>query len=251
MVGCGRSNTTDILNEHIKAGEVEQAREIIDSGINLNKTNDNFAGKLFSIFTQGQSNFFTPLYTACKEGNTEIIIYLLENGANPNITGYHQNYPLEVYYENNRYVDDSVLDAMLKANVDVNLGTSMTPIVALLRQYKDSDSETRRGLERQLIVLLENGASWEDWSEGLSEINATPIHFAIGYEEPEFVAALLSNPVTARYLNIQDGEGCTPLIIAAKNQQLECYNILIGAGADVTITDKDGKTAQHYLQAVF
>ena len=45
------------------------------------------------------------------------------------------------------------------------------------------------------------------------------------------------------YLNVQDTNGCTPLMLAAKGGYIKCVRALLGAGADTSIPDNDGVTA--------
>jgi len=57
--------------------------------------------------------------------------------------------------------------------------------------------------------------------------------------DPNVVAALVGDP------NGRNGDGRTPLHVAAADEQADWLDALIGAGGDPNIRDKDGKTPLH------
>lgn len=80
-----------------------------------------------------------------------------------------------------------------------------------------------------------------------------PLMVAAWHGKTEFVKELCADERTS--LNQQDGNGFTALIKACHNGRTECRDILIKAGADPKIVDRDGYTAkeryQEYLEIGF
>ncbi|XP_075797834.1 ankyrin repeat domain-containing protein 33B-like [Microtus pennsylvanicus] len=72
----------------------------------------------------------------------------------------------------------------------------------------------------------------------------TSLHYACAHNHPNVVAWLVSNDSTD--INIQDDEGCTPLIKATQRDNVECVSILLKQGADPHIVDFGGDAALHH-----
>ncbi|XP_031219025.1 ankyrin repeat domain-containing protein 20A3-like isoform X3 [Mastomys coucha] len=73
--------------------------------------------------------------------------------------------------------------------------------------------------------------------------NRTSLHYACAHNHPEVVTLLIKNNCN---INVQDDEGCTPLIKATERNNLECVSILLKHGADPHMADFTGNTALHY-----
>lgn len=69
-----------------------------------------------------------------------------------------------------------------------------------------------------------------------------PLMIAVWHNKPDFVKVLCEDERTS--LNQQDGNGFTALIKACGNGFTECRDILMAAGADTKIVDRDGLTAE-------
>ncbi|XP_050998809.1 ankyrin repeat domain-containing protein 7-like, partial [Acomys russatus] len=73
--------------------------------------------------------------------------------------------------------------------------------------------------------------------------NRTSLHYACAHNHVDVVTLLLQyNPS----INIQDDEGCTPLIKAAQRDNLECMCVLLQQGADPHLKDFSGHAALHH-----
>jgi len=70
----------------------------------------------------------------------------------------------------------------------------------------------------------------------------TPLHYAAGNSKKEGIKLLVG--VAKAAVNQQDEDGCTPLHYAAYSGFRAAAGILINAGADVAIADKQGKTPE-------
>lgn len=69
-----------------------------------------------------------------------------------------------------------------------------------------------------------------------------PLMIAAWHNQVRFVRALCADERTS--LNQQDGNGFTALMKAAGNGFLACRDIILAAGADTKIVDRDGRTAE-------
>jgi hypothetical protein len=69
--------------------------------------------------------------------------------------------------------------------------------------------------------------------------DGTALHYAVNYEQQEYIQKLLENGALINEKNIR---GETPLFLAALNSIWDIAEILIGAGADLTLTDNAGRT---------
>lgn len=242
------------LNSLIAANDNEAAKELVDKGYSLN---DTFLSDMFiSILTQNEANEATPLYTACLNENNEMTRYLLENGANPNVTRFRREYPLVLYLENSYASDESLLDLFIEKGVDLNRYEISPPMVALMKHYYRSDDESeaestenREIIERELRVLIKNGLKWQNDDPYTQYDGYSILHFVAATDRTDFMRELLTYDNAMDYLNSQTSDGYTPLHFAAFNNEQAMYDFLIQAGADVTIRDDDGKTAEEYLSA--
>lgn len=85
LVGCKfNKNRVAALCDSIEDCNDEEAKLIAEKIDNLNQYASNFV-TVGSILTQGGVDTRTPLYSACKSNNLEMIRYLLEQGADPNL----------------------------------------------------------------------------------------------------------------------------------------------------------------------
>ena len=92
-----------------------------------------------------------------------------------------------------------------------------------------------------LQTLHINGARLNTPSQ--SEHSMAPIHWAASDGKVETIKYLLDNQVS---INTQDGNGCTPVVIAAQHDRHDCCIFLTRNGADMTLVDNNGDTALHW-----
>jgi palmitoyltransferase ZDHHC13/17 len=94
----------------------------------------------------------------------------------------------------------------------------------------------------ELMSLLHHyGATLDD--ETLSESRMRPIHWGASDGKISTMRFLLDHHVD---LNSQDSHGCTPVIIAAQNNQIPCVIFLIKNGANLEICDMNGDSTAHW-----
>jgi len=123
-----------------------------------------------NALTEGQ----TPLYLACKRGETEIVKLLLSNGANPNIAtvGPYMWYPLQAACRGLHY-DTVKLLLEYKADVNVCDLTGKTAVHYALEstRYPNTDSDTGTVMVQ---LLLDAGAD----VNAAYEAGETPFYIA-------------------------------------------------------------------------
>ncbi len=76
-----------------------------------------------------------------------------------------------------------------------------------------------------------------------SEHSMMPLHWAASDGKLGAIRYLLDNHVS---INVQDGNGCTPVVIAAQHDQQACVAFFIKNGADMNLRDSNGDTALHW-----
>ena len=208
----------------------------------------------------GRQHGFSALNCAAQGGHVEIVKYLFQQGASVNAestpTG---GTPLLVAAE---YGQLACMQALLDGGVDIN-GANSIGITALYLAAQE-------GRLAALKMLLSRGAQIKGWSSDDSD----PLCAAAFYGRLSCVRALVTAGaaiVTGRkygfsalnnaaqyghvevlqYL-LQQGvsvnaessvAGGTPLLVAAKEGQLACMQILLDAGAEIDRTNCVGRTS--------
>ncbi len=206
-------------------------------------------------------NGWTPLQWACTNSHEQVIAYLLEKKADPNLYSHIDTAPLFLALE--RGHTKSLL-TLLKSNANVTTLNSrdIAPIFyALIYQeipgvsaliskganFNDVKLSEQTPFQYALLngyfnkaqLLIEKGA------DGASLLPEGDLPIAIaaknGYED--LVLALLKKKVNP---NAKDNSGRTALMYAAYNNQTSVCRMLIKAGADIKLKDTEGKTALDY-----
>ncbi len=168
----------------------------------------------------------TPLMIAVANGNSQMVIFLLEHG-----------------------VDPSIVDNNGKTAFDYAPGTETGQLIkaALIKKTNTKDGQTlltqtiKNGDLNHFNMLITHKDTDINKSNSLGQ---TPLHVAVSAynERPEnkvIMAELLK--MCALQVNAQDNKGNTPLHYAAELGNLELVMMLTGAGAQATIANKDGK----------
>ena len=246
LSGCGYRSTK--LQDCIENNRNDEAIEIIEKGYKVNRVH-RISGLLYDVFTQGGSIEETPLYTACRVGNKEMIFYLLENGADPDLTTDGCSYPLETYINEHGGEDDGVIEAFVEAGADVNLGRFVTPFCAVMNRYSHADKEVQDIYEKQAVYMLEHGANWQCESQkALLQFGGyTPLHFIALTDRADTMERFLQYDDARKYIDSKDEFGYTAILVAAQAHQKTVYQLLLDFGADPTIANKKGETALDYM----
>ena len=175
----------------------------------------------------------TPLhFAACSDpvvrsGHANVVKFLLDSGADPNIKNFH-NYVLH--------------DAVAARNYEA--------MKYLIPEVKDIDAKDNDG-DTPLCWAAEGGDI-----EGAklllthkANINIqnkkgeTPLHWAIKKDHIGVAKLLLTHKKAD--VNIQDKEGKTPLHLAIQKGHIEVAKLLLTHKADINIQDKERETPLH------
>jgi ankyrin repeat protein len=99
----------------------------------------------------------------------------------------------------------------------------------------------KKGDCEMLQMLFSFGASLNQPT--ISDAKMMPIHWAASDGKISSLHFLLEK---RQDINIQDANGCTPVVIAAQHNQLQSVIYLIKNGADTTLRDNNGDTVLHW-----
>jgi len=196
-------------------GQLDLVKKIIEHGEDLN----NMA-----------KDGVTPLLLATRAGHTDIMTYLLDNGAKI-------DYSDEKYYEGDyQPIHEAVMvqnkeavELLLEYGADVNSVNSDgdTPLFTAVR-YCDDPAMVN------MLILAGADVNYKN-SEGIS-----PLKYAAVYNQnPEILRVLLDSGAE---MNAKDEDGFTPIHSAVLNDNPEVLQFLIDEGADVNIRSDNGST---------
>ena len=180
----------------------------------------------------------TPLGFAAENGDKKLVEFLLEEGADVNITNKNPEAEPPILAAV-RAGSRKALEVLVKAGADVNVQCSSphpygvtTPLLQTIIC----------GKAKCLSVLIDAGA----------EVNfrggeRPPLHKAAQYGDIKCLKVLLQAGVD---LNDRDNSGRTPVLTATGFAKRKCLNLLLELGADVNISDEVGLTLLIYAAAV-
>jgi len=123
-------------------------------------------------------------------------------------------------------------DSMTIKSVNRKNGKGLTPLIVACE----------RNLPKVAEILLQHGANIRDKdSNGRHPLSVAA--FCGCNDVVEFLLQhIKKSPVTSTLLNETDENGCTPVWLAARTGNVSMTKLLVEAGADLTIKDKDGMT---------
>ncbi|MES2996840.1 MAG: ankyrin repeat domain-containing protein [Verrucomicrobiota bacterium] len=152
-----------------------------------------------------------PLEQAILRNKTEIALFLIHAGADPNTVNSSQRTPLHLCIDRN---NPAIITALLKAGAKPDLldKDGWTPLhhAAAKNQFQTAKA------------LVEGGAN----PSALSKLGGTPLHEAAASGGPEIIRLLLENGIDPA---IKSKEGVTALDLAKKYDNKPAVEILSGA----------------------
>lgn len=206
---------------------------------------------------QRDANGKTILHLAAEKGRTDIVIYLLKNGANPDAQDHNGDSPLQfAAYEG--YLEITTLLIKSGANINTVNRYGVTPLLNSLfnKKYEiarvlvlkgaDFNFKSRNGNPALHVAAKDGNLEFVKFliSHGAhvrasGQFNAEPLHFAAEYGNLEVVKYLVSNGAE---LNARNTYGKTPLHEAVMNNHIEVVKFLTQNGANHLAKDINGTT---------
>ena len=208
----------------------------------------------------------TALMTAAGYGHPEVMLRLLEKGADPRLQDNRGRSALHHAAEGGHA---EAVTALAELGLAVELpdaagstalhlaagrghAAAVTRLLAAGADARTIDpgfSSTplhlaARGGHASLVPLLVDGGAEVDARD---EHSRTPLHVAAGCGQTDTAAALLRSGAAA---DSRDRRGATPLHQAAFYPHFDCMAYLIGRGADAGAKDEDGDTPLHVAAAM-
>lgn len=264
LVGCKfNKNRVAALCDSIEDCNNEEAKLIAEKIDNLNQYASNFV-TVGSILTQGGVDTRTPLYSACKSNNLEMIRYLLEQGADPNFGEKADIYPLEIYCELGNSTEENGVELLLSYGADPNLYISVPPVFHLVSNLinlhrddkyqktdyiKEGKQEQYNMICQELMDLIDSGANLcRDSIEYDDRVYDCILHDLAYIGESELLVMILDDYNGIKFINLQKENGDTPLMVAAKEGYSETCKILLKRGADADIPNDEGQSATDVMK---
>lgn len=208
-------------------------------GVLLEHDRNHVSSDTGSIMTIQDSDGFSSLHHAAKQGHSPAVELLLTKGANIECRDKRGNTPLQIA---SREGNTAVVNLLLDQGADIeakNDDAGSTPLHCTAR-YRE---------EGVVRILLSRGASiFATDSSGQK-----PLHWAAQHGHDSVVGILLQHmhgcdAGTGRRYNIDetDKEGKTALHLASGNGHATVVTTLLDHGADAKVTDNYLKTPLHY-----
>ncbi|KAK6187123.1 hypothetical protein SNE40_005216 [Patella caerulea] len=174
---------------------------------------------------------------AAPRGMTDVVEYLIDNGADVNLLDVFQNTALHYLAANlNPHTDKAYLvQKFVDSGVDFNIqnGKGKTPLFIAVRHA--NEDVVRVLIRNKCDVNLRGGRTKEP------PLKASIHRYVKGKK------SLSTMLLTAGCeVNSCDVDGVTPLMIATRYRNTDLIKTLIQKGADVNARDKRGRTVCHY-----
>lgn len=264
LVGCkfNKSRVTSLC-DFIEDCNNEEAKLIAEKIDDYDQYASNFVTGS-SILTQGGVDARTPLYSACKSNNLEMMHYLLEHGADPNFGEKSGIYPLEIYCELGNSTEENGVELLLSYGADPDLYVSVPPVFHLVGnlidlhrddKYQKTDYVKEEKQEeydmicQELINLIDSGANLCQASIDYEDrVYDCVLHDLAYIGESELLVMILEDYGGIEFINLQRENGDTPLIVAAKEGYSETCKILLERGADADIANDEGQCATDIIK---
>ncbi|MCL2144046.1 MAG: ankyrin repeat domain-containing protein [Endomicrobia bacterium] len=224
---------------------------------------------------------YTPLMLAVRKNNSnpQIAVALILNKAGVN-AAFDKKYDDEdkmtsLMYAVSEYMlnKPKVIQALIDAGADINVKNAKderTPLLIaagnannteiidiLVKAGSNIEEKDKYGYTPLMLALKNNYAHPDiaialikykaDVNAALPENSSAPLLISLGESietKPKVIQALIDYGADVNAKNI---EGITPLMYAAKYSSEEVIKILLKAGADMDIKDKNGKKADDYV----
>ena len=176
---------------------------------NQNSVAKTYVDNLWNIDGAGTTHY-TVLMAACESGNTEMIRYIIDRGADPNHSPNGMYTPLELYCQSGYLGGHEILDAMFAAGLKQSIYT-VKPAIFILAENFFWLKDNNKSIATEIAIrLLQKGAP-------MGFQNTTLLHAAAKGDMDDLFYTIVHTHEGLSMLNAQDENGDTPWSVAVKN----------------------------------
>lgn len=201
--------------------EYDKAKEIINSGIDVNESD--------------RGSYL--LHVACFRGNPEIVKLLIAKGADIHQVAGDGAAP--IVHAGHGDTTGEIVQLLIDkgARVDVEDKSGATAFRNAVYTILSSKSEKSF---QPMRILLENGADVDHRVPKGEAMGYTPLMSAVGWNKKDLAVFLIENGAN---VNNVAADGMTPLMVAAGEGYLEMVKLLVMKGAKLDPVNNKGKSA--------
>lgn len=190
------------------------------------------------VATMGAANRGYPLYWAAyKKADIRVMEALLEKGADPNL-GEYSTTPFEQLHSMRQK------DMYEKIQLFLDYGADISSVgMYFAGGFEEKSKEAKENEFRINELLWESGV--DDIAYRGTKFERTVLHEAVMFLDSEYLEKLYHNENRSmeHLLNVKDADGETPIFEAVRYDDYDICQFLIQEGADLTVKNKEGKTA--------
>ena len=208
-----------LLHQAAEKGDVEEARRLIEQGVDINARNE---------YRQ------TPLHLAVINEKREVFELLLEKGADVNARNFDGDTPLHSAVTREHALTKALIDAGANVRTPGEFGFKPLHLAVLANKFETADLLLERG------ASIEHDFTWTTWSN--SEYNESSLHQFTDRNNLKAIEFLVDKGVD---VNTRNKHGYTPLHWAAWSGDIETANVLLAKGADINSQANDKHTPLH------
>ena len=267
----------------IKINDASRVRTLLQARVNVNEKN--YAGItpmtvaaekgnmeiIRMLVEEGKADInakssygITPLIAAASAGQAQTVTYLVKNGADATATDdlgkTATSYAAS--YDDPDALDDLI--SMERSTVNMPDNNGNTPLIyavqkgyldnvkVLLASQADVNYKNPTGLSALAAAVAEGDLPMVKWliKNTRADINITdkkgrtPVFYAVENDQPEVLKFLLTSGANP---NLSNTDGVTPLMNASAKNLQECQKTLLrDKNTDISVQDKQGRTAVFY-----
>lgn len=249
-----KANGWQVFGRHLAQEIIDSINDNLFLAISQNRAADVVTAVNEGALLNAPDRFgHSPMHYAAYKGNPAIVEYLIEKGGRPNARGRHESTPLHsASWGRNRRVLEILLEHGGEADARTDEGETPA-MTATLRGEKD--------LLEILLALSADPHATDAHGTGLKDLAAAgghkeifemldkigvksenSLHLAAGLGDFAGMEKLLDE---GEDVNVRDGFGATPLLIATVAGREDVVEYLLDRKADPALSAKDGYTFMH------
>lgn len=217
LSGCGSMQE---LHTAALEGDLVKVKDLSNKGNSINAKSS----------LKDQYEGFTPLHMALNNGHKDVALYLINGGADLNVTDKLGRTPLHLAAYNGM---PQVAKTLISRRVSVNAATidGSTPL-----------HSAAIGIKNNKILIKQLLSKGADINSGRGSTSGTPLIQAARYGNAEIAEMLIKHGAD---VNATDASGNTALHIAALFGRLKYANVILKNNPDVNAKNSSNNTPLH------